>query len=163
MKQKHLNKLNLIAGISAFALIAIAPQYSQAQTLNCPQPLIFGEFTVECPGASTATVQPTGGRTVTGCLSTGGAPFSNANCSVFQTFPFQNVQISVPSTIVMTRVSGTETIPVINFNLVSNGGGPVFSSSAPFINVPIGAQINTPGPIVSGEYQGTFTVNAVFN
>jgi hypothetical protein len=154
---------NILIALSTATVSALSGMGSaSAQTLNCPQPLIFGEFTVTCAGAATATVNTSDNQSVTGCITAGGAPHSRANCTVSQSFPFQNIQVSVPSNINMTRISGTETIPVTDFNLVTNSNGPVYSSSSPFINVPIGATLNTSG-IVSGDYSGTFTVNAVFN
>ena len=160
-KDKH-NKLTLLVGMSAVALGAMQPSPVLAQNLSCPQPLIYGEMTVFCGGANTALVRPDGTRSVGGCLTTGGAPFSNASCNVSQTFPFQNMQISVPASATITRTAGVETMSVTAFNLVTNGNGASYTTSTAFITVPIGASLNPGASPVSGTYSGTFTVNAVF-
>lgn len=159
---KNKKQLGLIIGISTIALAAVQAKTVTAQVLSCPQPLIYGNYTVTCPTASTAKIAPSGTRSVTGCLTTGGAPFNKAICNVSQSFPFKTIQISVPSNSKITRTAGAETMPLTSFNLVTDANGPTYTTSLPFITVPIGATLQVGSNPVGGDYQGTFTVNAVF-
>lgn len=156
----------LVSFVSLSALM-LAGVYSilpaRAQTISCPQPITYGTLTVGCGGGSTATIYPDGTRGVTGCLTGGAGPYSNGLCTVSQSFPFQNIQISVPAGAVITRTAGTQTMPLNSFNLVTNGNGSVYSTTAPFASIPVGATVNAGASPVSGTYQGSITVNAVFN
>ncbi len=155
--------LGLAVSISAIALSNIAlSNIAKAQVLSCPQPMLFGNFTVTCGAASTAVLTPSGNRSVSGCLTTGGAPFNNASCNVSQSFPFQLIQISVPANSQITRTAGTETMPLVSFNIVTDANGPTYTTSLPFITVPIGATLQVGASPTGGDYQGQFTVNAVF-
>lgn len=148
----------LMVGLSVVALAGLAVEDAQAQNINCPQPLIFGDL-VTCASANTIVVRPDNTRQVNGCLSAGGAPFSRARCVVTQKFPFRPVQISVTAATYVIS-NGTDSMNVNNFNIVTNAGGATTTITAPVINVPIGATLNVNNPQAGGTYTGTFTVNA---
>ena len=158
-------KRNLISFVSLSALM-LAGMYSvlpaRAQTISCPQPITYGTLTVGCGGASTATVNPDGTRSMTGCLTGGPGPYSNGLCTISQSFPFQGIQVSVPAGAVITRTAGAQTMTLNSFNLVTNGNGSVYTTTAPFATIPVGATVNAGASPVSGTYQGSITVNAVF-
>lgn len=151
-----LTTLTLAAGM-------FLPVFARAQTISCPQPITFGTLTVSCGAASTATIHPDGTRSMTGCLTGGAGPYSNGMCTVSQSFPFQGIQVSVPGGASITRTAGPQTMPLSAFNLVTNGNGPVYTTSAPFATIPVGTTVNAGASPVSGTYQGSITVNAVFN
>ncbi|MCB9989687.1 MAG: DUF4402 domain-containing protein [Rhodospirillales bacterium] len=149
----------IFLSLSALALAGGLPDPAAAQSLNCPQMMIFGDI-IPCASANAVTVRPDGSRNVAGCLSAGGAPYSYARCVVTQTPPLRPIQISVaasPGTI----SNGTTTMTVNNFNLITNGGGKTATVTAFFVNVPIGAAMNVGSNQATGTYTGTFTVNAV--
>lgn len=158
-ERKMIENMKKIIRFSALLALLAAPSI-QAQTLNCPQPMIFGTLSIFCTSASSVTLNPDGTRSVTGCFSLEAAPFSEATCTVSQSFPFKTIQVDVPSTYTLT--SGGNSMSLASFNLVTNGNGPTYLTSAPFTSVPIGATLSHGVNPQAGSYSGTFTVNAVF-
>ncbi|MDD9899911.1 MAG: DUF4402 domain-containing protein [Alphaproteobacteria bacterium] len=146
----------------AMVYIAMLPAPTMAQTLNCPQPLVYGDYSVTCGGTATIIVRPDGTRNVSGCASADAAPFTNGLCTVSQSFPFQTIQVSAPASATITHTGGSPSMTLDNFNLVTNNGGNTYLTSSPFTNVPIGAQLNMPASPTNGTYNGTITITAVF-
>jgi len=159
---KKTKNLGMIVGISAIALMSINISPAVAQGLVCPQPLVYGTYTIFCGAASTAKITPNGVRSVTGCASPQGGPFSNALCITSQVFPYKVIQISVPANGVLTKISGTQTMAISAFNLVTDLHGPIYTTTAPIFTANIGATLNIGISPLNGNYQGSFTVNAVF-
>lgn len=147
-----------IVQLSAVTLMNLAATPALAQAINCPQPLNFGDI-ITCGAANSVTISTNGGRSTTGCLSTGSAPFTNGRCIITQGFPTRPIQISVSSPAAMTN--GTSSMSVTAFNLITPAGGTIRTVSAPFVDVPIGASLNVGNPQASGLYNGSFTINAV--
>ncbi len=148
--------------LSAFVLASLWSSPLRAQNITCAQPIVFGTFSVSCPVAATATINPDGTRSTTGCLIAGPGPFSNGSCNVSQNFPFQSIKITAPAADQLTRTAGPQTMALNNFNLMTNANGRTFTTSGPFANVPIGCRVNTGAAPTSGTYQGTVTITAVF-
>jgi hypothetical protein len=121
--------------------------------------LVFGTV-ITCNAADKVTVTPTGSRTPAGCVSFGGAPFSNGRCIVFGTFPAKAMQITVPVSGVLN--GGGDTMKVTAFNLVTNAGGRTVTITDFTADVPIGGTLNISSPQVDGVYTGSITVTANF-
>lgn len=138
----------LITGIWA------TPVY--AQNLNCIQPLLFGEI-ARCASTGTVTINPDGTYSST-CVDVIFAP-TEGFCTVTQFLPFQNIVITVETTSVSIS-NGSDSMTVDDFNIVSNGNGPTYTSSATNTNVPIGATITLSGSQDAGNYVGTLTISA---
>ncbi len=156
-----------IIKISAVLLTSIIanPAPAQAQTLSCPQSLLFGNYTT-CASSQSATISPNNVRTTTGCLSAGGAPFSRARCIVTQTFPLKNIVFTITATTAkLNHTTAAASMTVNNFKCMTSSvkctsASPVKSATF-FLSIPIGATMNVGNPQTSGSYTGTFTVNAI--
>ncbi|MCB1530567.1 MAG: DUF4402 domain-containing protein [Rhodospirillales bacterium] len=158
MKQKkHIkNKLIKIAALS----VALCPLPVKGQSINCIQPMVFGDI-VPCGTAGTVTVNPDGSSATGGCVTVGGAPQANARCVVTQGFPFRPIQVSVTSPTFTMNNGGAGVMNVNGFNLITNGGGYTKTVTAPFVNVPIGATANVGANQAAGTYSGSFIFSAV--
>ena len=156
-KQKQKKKKILVSlSVMTLASLGSVGQVG-AQTINCPQPLSYGNI-VTCGVAGSVTVTPSGTRSMTGCLSSGGAPFSNGRCIVTQSFPFRPIQISVPASAVITN--GTSSMAINNFNLITDAGGATVTRTAPLVNIPLGADMSVGASQPGGSYSGTVTITA---
>lgn len=155
------NVRSLLVNLSLATILSLAPDAAHAQSISCPQPLVFGEM-VTCGAAGSVTVRPDG-STTSSCVTVTGSPQSNGRCVVTQPFPPQAVQISVSSpATAITQTSTGATMNVNSFNLITNAGGPTVTRTAPFINVPLGATLNVGATQASGRYEGVMGVTATF-
>ena len=137
------------------AFLLAAP--ANAQTLFCPEPLVFGGV-IPSGVAGTVTVRPNNSRVTTGGVSVDGRPFGNARCILQQPFPFQTVHISVAAPASINN--GTVSLSINSFSVAATGNGPSFTTAAGFATIPIGATLNvTPSP-AAGAYTGAFTIYA---
>jgi hypothetical protein len=150
----------LLVQLSAVAFAALFGGASRAlgQSLSCPQPLLFGDI-VTCATGNTVVVTPGNSRTVNGCLTPGGAPFARGRCIGTQGAPLRPMQISVAAS-TYTISAGANTMTINNFDIVTTGNGRVFTSTAFFVSIPIGATLNIDAGQATGTYSGSFTVNA---
>jgi len=142
--------------LSACAFLAL-PVAAQAQNIQCPTGLDFGEI-IGCAGGGSVTIRPTQGRTITGCLAAADAAFSTGRCTVTQPLPLNALQISViDSAIDMDGESGQ--VSVGDFKLMNDAGGEMVTSTAASLSVPLGATLRVKPGQTAGSYAGTFTIN----
>lgn len=142
------------------AAAGLIPQQAAALSINCNQPLEFGNA-IACGSPGSITVRPDGSQTSSGCITLAGSPYSNANCFINQSYPYQAIQISVAAGSYPLS-NGGDTMMVNNFNVMTNAGGQTYTITAtPFATVPIGATLNIGANQAGGTYSGTFTVNVV--
>lgn len=124
--------------------------------------------TISVSGPGTATINPNNdAMSVTGGVnSAGGTP----KAALFQIMPLRrgSVFINVPQVpIVLTRISGTETMTVGNWTVSSNigtigkGRHHVSAGTTP-IQFRIGGTLNVQSNQVPGSYVGTFNVTAEY-
>jgi hypothetical protein len=104
----------------------------------------------------------TGAPTVTGCITSSPGGISRGSCTVSQgSFPPQPIQVSVTSPSFNINSGGNDMV-VDNFNLMTNGGGTVVTTTALAATIDIGATLNVGASQPSGSYSGTASVTAVF-
>src|SRR5690606_18875564 len=128
-------KPQLLVKLSTLALLSLGGRTAVAQTVFCPQPLLFGDI-ITCATGNTVVLTPGNTRTVNGCLTGGGAPFSSARCIVTQGAP-QPLQFSVAAQ-TYTLNAGPNTLTINNFDVFATGNGRVFATSSAFIlTIPI--------------------------
>ena len=143
--------------LSLTTLTALFPSEVFAQSLNCVNPLVFGEI-VTCGSAGSVTVRPDGSSTAS-CVSVSG-PISRARCIVTQSFPFRPIQFSVDAA-TFTITNGTSNMNVNGFNIITATGGCCTTQTIPFLDVPIGATLNVGATQANGTYTGNFGVTAI--
>jgi hypothetical protein len=116
--------------------------------------------------AGTVVVPPTGARTRTGGVTLVGSAFQPARFAGRGT-QNQNVQISINSnSVVLTRVSGTQTMIADTFIIGSTPTAPLTTNPRVFritaatgvFNFPVGATLRVGANQVPGTYRGTFTL-----
>lgn len=145
------------AGASATATIVAPIAISNLQDLN------FGNVAVI--GAGTVILAPNASRTATGGVTLPSTAGTVAQAS-FEVLGEGNYtySISLPSSVTITRVSGSETMTVDNFtsNPTVAAGGQL-SAGAQILNV--GATLNVGAAQVSGVYTGStgFDVTVNYN
>ena len=150
--------LSLLAASAAVA--AAGP--AAAQNINCFQTIIFGSF-MECSGAGTVTIDPTGTRTTGGapCLSVSG-PSSRGRCLVTGSFfPVRPMQVVITAP-TFTITNGTANMNVNGFDLNTAGNGPTVTITAFISVVNVGATLNVNANQPEGSYTGVATITVNF-
>ena len=148
----------LLIQLSLTSLAAIFPMKSFAQSLSCPQQLVFGQV-ITCGSPGTVTVNPDG-TSSSSCVTASG-PVSRARCVVTQSFPFRPIQFSISGTS-FNISNGTTNMAVNNFNMFTNSGGCCTTTqTVPLLDVPIGARLNVGATQAQGNYSGSFGVTAI--
>lgn len=151
------DKALLLAGGMLMSL-TLAPLRAAAQDINCGQPIIFGTM-VACTGASEVTIQPSGARSKTGCVTL--VPgFGRAGKCNFIDFTGGAVDVSAPSSVVLNRDGGGATMQLTDFNLLNDDGGRsiVITNPSSTPTIPVGATLNIQANQPSGAYSGSFTI-----
>lgn len=154
----HNKEKQLLIKLSIASIVAAFPIKANAQSLNCPNPLVFGEI-ITCGSPGTVTVRPDNTNT-SGCVTVSG-PVSRARCVVTQSPPFDPIQISV-SAASFNIVNGGNSMSVTNFNIITNSNGRTATRTSAFVDVPIGATLNVGATQAAGTYTGSFGVTAIF-
>lgn len=146
----------------------IVPRLSIIKTAD----LDFGQIMASSTTNGSVTVTPTGSRSAGGGATLAGGTVS---AGVFTGFGTQNQQVvfsfGAPS-VTLTRVSGTQTMTADTFTIgASSAGGlnqlgssgrwRIISSNGMF-TLPVGATLRVGANQTAGEYQGTFTLTAVY-
>ncbi len=146
----------------------IVPRLSLVKTTD----LEFGQIMASSTAAGSVTVTPTGARSAGGGATLAGGTVSAGSFTGFGT----RNQIVVFSfgapSVVLTRANGTETMLADSFTLgpstlgglnqLGNSGRWRIISSNGLFTLPVGATLRVGAAQVPGEYQGTFTLTAVY-
>jgi hypothetical protein len=159
-KQRQGNpKAAAMVALSMLAVTTLFPEKAFAQTVNCNEPMDFGEI-FSCAGTGTVTIHPEDGSPTTygGCISSAGAPTSFGRCFITQSFPTRPVQISVASATINVT-AGANNMSLDDFNIVTNAGGAATTITSLFVSVPIGATLHVGSGQTAGSYSGSFTLN----
>lgn len=146
----------------------IIPRLSLSKTAD----IDFGQIMASGTTAGSVTVTPTGSRSAAGGATlAGGAPsagefmgLGNHNQAVVFSF-------GAPS-VVLTRVSGTETMTADSFtlgattadglnDLGNSGRWRIVASNGQF-RMPVGATLRVGAGQTPGQYEGTYTLTAVY-
>ena len=161
--KKQIVRLSAFLLASAFA----CPQPARAvATLSCPISLLFGDYNV-CTSTEKATITPGNSRSLTGCLSTGGAPYNRAQCNWSQTFGTSGLQqliISVAAASYKITNSTGAKMTVDNFQCRFQGSATTVTGACQrtttpfFLLMDIGADLTVKAAQATGNYSGTFTV-----
>ncbi len=146
----------------------IVPRLSLVKTAD----LDFGQIMASSTTNGSVTVTPTGSRSAGGGATLAGGTVS---AGVFTGFGTQNQQVifsfGAPS-VTLTRVNGTQTMTADTFTLApasgsglnqlgSSGRWRIISSNGMF-TLPVGATLRVGANQAPGEYEGTFTLTAVY-
>jgi hypothetical protein len=155
--------LGLLCPASAFAAtvpgtgtVAIVTPLSLVNTA----PLSFGAV-IPSAAAGTVTIDPfTEARTVTGGVTAYGGTVSAAKFSGLTTAP-SHLKIDLPNgSITLTRVGGTETMQVNNFEL--NGDKNDWVSGNTLFEFQVGGRLMVGANQAPGTYLGTFSVTVTY-
>lgn len=155
-------KTATLVTLSVVTMMMLARGTARAQTLNCNFPLDFGTV-VNCAGGGTLKIATeTGSPTVTGCITSSPGGINRGSCTVSQTdFPPQPIQVSVTATSFNIN-SGANNMAVNNFNLQTNAGGTMATTTALAATIDIGATLNVGPSQPGGNYSGAVNVTAIF-
>lgn len=160
------NDSKLLVTLSAAVVAASAiPQAAHAGiSVSCGQDLVFGTV-IGCTGTGTVRVTAGGTRTLTGCLTSGGAgTVSPGRCFISDTsFPPQPIVISI--TAAGSISNGTSNMTAGTYDLSttsSTGAGNTITITATSTDVFFGATLNVGASQPDGVYTGTnaTTLNA---
>ncbi len=131
--------------------------------------LDFGGI-IATTAAGTVTVTPAGARTKTGGAILAGSSFSEAIFAGKGSRRNQQIIVTLPTSIQITRVSGTQTMTVNNFTM---GTSPTLAAVAAgrrfrivpadaTFEFPVGATLSVGASQVSGSYTGQFTIDVAY-
>lgn len=153
----------LTVGLSLLAMGSwLAAPAAQAQDITCYLPMSFGTI-MPCGAAGQVTISPSGTASATGCVSSVGGLQSNGACLISQaggpTLSPLQISLTAPSIVLNNGAGGT--MAVNDFNLETPGGGLVYTTTAFFLDLGIGATLNVGAGQAAGTYTGSFTVNVV--
>lgn len=159
-------KTATLVTLSVVTMMMLARGTARAQTLNCNFPLDFGTV-VNCPGGGTLKIATeTGSPTVTGCITSSPGGINRGSCTVSQIpsppdFLIQQIQVSVTATSFNIN-SGANNMAVNNFNLQTDAGGVMATTTALVATIDIGATLNVGPSQPGGNYSGAVNVTAIF-
>ena len=123
----------------------------------------FGSIAVESGTAGTLTLGTDGSQTVTGGVDTATYSSTNPAAGKFSVKADSGASyvVTLPSSLVLTRSSSTQTITATSFTASPTLSGLQGTGSAQTYS--LGATLSVPAAMASGNYVGTFTVTASYN
>lgn len=167
MKKKYfINKCLLAAG--GLIPLTFAPSAARAQitiVATATVELNFGTIAASSAGGGVVTIDASGGRSRTGSVTLiNGAGLESAGSVLVSGSTGVNITLSMTSTSFDVTNGGGDIMAVNDFNLVTNGGGPVEVVTLPVspTSFPVGASLNIAANQAAGTYLGTFNVSAVY-
>ena len=146
----------------------IVPRLSLVKTSD----LDFGQVMASSTAAGSVTVTPTGSRSAGGGATlAGGSPSAAAFSGIGSRNQIVIFSFGAPS-VLLTRTSGGQTMTVDSFTLGATTGGGlnqlgnsgrwrIVSSNGQF-TLPVGATLRVGAAQTPGDYEGTFTLTAVY-
>lgn len=131
--------------------------------------LDFGAI-IATTAAGSVTVTPAGARTKTGGAILAGSSFSMAIFEGKGSRRNQQIIVTLPTSILITRVAGTQTMTVNNFTM---GTSPTLAAVAAgrrfrilpadaTFEFPVGATLSVGANQMSGAYAGLFTIDVAY-
>lgn len=146
----------------------IVPRLSLVKTAD----LDFGQVMASSTAAGSVTVTPTGSRSAGGGATlAGGAASAGEFAGAGTRNQIVIFSFGAPS-VLLTRVNGTQTMTVDSFTLgatsagglnqLGNSGRWRIVSSNGLFTLPVGATLRVGAAQTPGDYEGTFTLTAVY-
>lgn len=146
----------------------IVPRLSLAKTAD----LDFGQIMASSSAAGTVTVTPTGSRSAGGGATLAGGTVSAGSFTGLGTRNQLVVFSFGAPSVVLTRANGTETMLADTFTLgpstagglnqLGNSGRWRIISNNGLFTLPVGATLRVGANQTPGDYEGTFTLTAIY-
>ncbi len=165
-KNNFLNKAVIAAG--SLIPLTLSPHVARAQitiVATATIELNFGTIAASTAGGGTVTIDTAGGRGSTGSVTlVNGAGLQSAGVLSVSGSTGVNITLSMTSTFFDVTNGVGDTMRVDDFNLVTNGGGPIEVVTLPVSpsTFPLGGTLNIATNQAAGTYLGTFNVSAIY-